>query len=170
MTALAGSRNPVYDDDGEVLLSKSTWSLKLSGLIFAGLLVLGRSASYGNVTWTATFHPAATPLTIIQNTGQQHPTPAIPKNVGGFDAAALSKRSAASEVVTFNPGNSGDGEDGQGDSKSGSSHHDDGQGSGHGSGAGSAAGPSSSSAKGSGHGSGAGTVAAPSSTSANQGS
>src|SRR3981081_1977861 len=174
MTTLAGSRNPVYDDDGDVLISKSTWSLKLSGLIFAGLLVLGRSASYGNLTWSATFHPASTPLTVIQGATKPHPIPATPKNVGGLDAAALSKRSAASEVVVFNPGNSNDEKDGNGngdsheDSNGGNAnHHDDGQGSGHGSGNGTAAHASSPRpSQGSGHGSGAVSAAGPSSTSA----
>ena len=44
-------RGIAYEQDGESdqLISRATWSLKLSGLVFAGLLVLGRSASSGNV-------------------------------------------------------------------------------------------------------------------------
>ena len=55
---------PLYEDDSDALISKSTWPLKLSGLVFAGLLLIGRSASYGNVTWTPTYHPAASPLIV----------------------------------------------------------------------------------------------------------
>src|SRR2546428_3083798 len=40
------------DDETDVLISRSTWSLKLSGLIAGVLLVIGRSASYGNITWS----------------------------------------------------------------------------------------------------------------------
>ena len=55
-------------DSAEALISKSTWPLKVSGLVFAGLLVLGRSASYGNVTWTPTYHGPGSPL-IVQTSG-----------------------------------------------------------------------------------------------------
>src|SRR5207245_11194265 len=104
-------RNPAYAEDGsEVLISKATWSLKLSGMLFAGLLILGRSASYGNVTWTPTLHPAGSPLIVTINS---HSTPKpVPSSAKGSDPAAVSKRSAAAEVVAFDPGNSGDGEDG----------------------------------------------------------
>src|SRR2546421_55341 len=157
-------RNPAYAEDGsEVLISKATWSLKLSGMLFAGLLILGRSASYGNVTWTPTLHPAGSPLIVTINS---HSTPKpVPSSAKGSDPAALSKRSAAAEVVAFDPGNSGDGEDGHngGSGDSGDNSHDqksqtndhdaDANGSGH-------------TAAGSGHGSGAGTAAHASSTSA----
>src|ERR1700682_2980354 len=129
--------NPVADGELEVLISKSTWSLKLSGLIFAGLLVVGRSASYGNVTWTPTFHAAGSPL-IVQASGHPAPAPAPPA-LRTDVAGAMSKPSAAHEVVVFNPGNSGDGQDGNNGSGGGSNHHDDGQGRGHGSGKGTAA-------------------------------
>jgi len=56
----------VYDTvDSEVLISKSTWPLKLSGFVFAGLLIVGRSASYGDVTWTPTYHAASSPLQVL---------------------------------------------------------------------------------------------------------
>jgi len=88
------------EDDADALISKSSWSLKLSGLVFAGLLVIGRSASYGNIQWTPTFHQASTPLVVIQtlNSSKSDPAP-IPKKAPSIDsAAALSKRAAASEV------------------------------------------------------------------------
>src|SRR2546423_55665 len=104
-------------DSAEVLISKSTWPLKVSGLVFAGLLVLGRSASYGNVTWTPTYHGPGSPL-IVQTSG----VPAAPAKpiLRSADPAALGRQSAADEVVTFHPGNSGDGEDGEG---GGGDHH-----------------------------------------------
>jgi len=51
-------RRMAYEQDGESdqLISKATWSLKLSGLVCGVLLVLGRSASSGNVVWNPTFH------------------------------------------------------------------------------------------------------------------
>src|SRR5438552_1408991 len=153
MSSFASNR-AIYDAvDSEALISKSTWSLKLSGLVFAGLLVLGRSASYGNVTWTPTLHPASLPLTVIHS--QRAPAPSTP-NYRTSDPADLSKPAAAEEVIAFSPGNSAGGSDAEK-----ASH-----GSGHGSGAGTAGGPSSTSAKGSGHGSGAGSAGGPSITSA----
>src|SRR5437868_7093020 len=95
--------------DSEQLISKSTWPLKLSGFVFAGLLVVGRSASYGDVTWTPTFHPAS-PLQVITMTNSKPaPSTPVPKTNGNTDASAAVKRSAADEVVVFNAGDSGDG-------------------------------------------------------------
>src|ERR1700674_6035268 len=106
-TSAVAIRNPVYgEDESDVLISKATWTLKLSGLVFAGLLVIGRSASYGNVTWTPTFHPANSPL-IVQLDGSRKPAPVVPKL--GSGEAVMIKASAANEVLAFNPGNSGDG-------------------------------------------------------------
>src|SRR5205807_1182840 len=107
--------SPAYlDDDSEVLISKATWPIKLSGIIAAGLLVIGRSASYGNVTWTPAFHPASSPLVvIINNVPKPAPLPAVPKTVPSVDPALISKRSAASEIIAFHPGKAsgeGDGE------------------------------------------------------------
>ena len=93
-------------DESEALISKSTWPLKLSGLVFAGLLVMGRSASYGNVTWTPAYHAASSPL-VVQLAGSQKPAPVVPK-LGSVDGA-LNKASAANEVIAFHPGNSDDG-------------------------------------------------------------
>ena len=194
MNASVGTaRNAAYfSDESEVLISKSTWPLKLSGLLFAGLLVIGRSASYGNVTWTPSFHAAESPL-IVQLAGSRKPAPAIP-NLGISVPAVMTKAAVAEEVVAFHPGNSGDGEDGNGDKGDGnksasggekSSHQDshdhdsDVMGSGNtaaGSGHGSANGAttvnetSTSAAVGSGHGSGAASAGNPSSSSAAQGS
>src|SRR2546423_2881319 len=117
---------PAYGgDSAEALISKSTWPLKVSGLVFAGLLVLGRSASYGNVTWTPTYHGPGSPL-IVQTSGvPAAPAKPIPRSA---DPAALGRQSAADEVVTFHPGNSGDGEDGEGGdhhSNSGENDHHD---------------------------------------------
>jgi len=98
----------VADDDSEVLISRSTWSLKLSGLLFAGLLVIGRTASYGNVTWTPTFHPASSPLEVVTS-GRTPSAPAVPKSSGTTDFLAAVKRSASEEVVAFNAGDSGEG-------------------------------------------------------------
>src|SRR5712692_3807022 len=177
--SVATARNPAYlPDDSEVLISRSTWSLKLSGLVFAGLLVIGRSASYGNVSWTPTFHAAGSPL-VVQLAGSQKRAPEVPK-IGSIDAV-MNKASAANEVVVFHPGNSDDGEDGHGDTKaagdkshadSDGDHDGDAAGSGHGSGngAGTANETSTSAAAGSGHGSAAGTAAGASNTSAAQGS
>src|ERR1700736_5333996 len=107
-TSAVAIRNPVYgEDESDVLISKATWTLKLSGLVFAGLLVIGRSASYGNVTWTPTFPPAGAPL-IVLSTSHGNPLPASTK-YKGVDPAAISKRSAATEVVVFDPGKGGDG-------------------------------------------------------------
>src|SRR6202043_967132 len=99
------ARNPVYSpDDADVLISKSSWPLKLSGVVFAGLLVIGRSASYGNITWTPTFHQANTPLTVLVNSAPKPaPAPSLPKT-SPSDPAALSKKSAASEIIQFSPG------------------------------------------------------------------
>ena len=95
------------NDDSEVLISRSTWSLKVSGLLFAGLLVLGRTATYGNLTWTPTFHPASSPLEVITS-GRAPSAPAVPKS-SGTDFLAAVKRSASEEVVVFNAGDSGEG-------------------------------------------------------------
>src|SRR6202035_649458 len=166
-TSAVAIRNPVYgEDESDVLISKATWTLKLSGLVFAGLLVIGRSASYGNVTWTPTFHPADAPL-IVLSTSHGSPLPA-PTKYKGVDSAAISKRSAAAEVVVFNPGSSGDGEDNrQGDQNGGTAGHVDKN---HPDDHDSDVTGSGNTAAGSGHGSGAGTVAQASSTSAAQGS
>ena len=68
----------VYDTvDSEVLISKSTWPLKLSGFVFAGLLIVGRSASYGDVTWTPTYHAASSPLQVLM-VGKSSPSPNTP--------------------------------------------------------------------------------------------
>src|ERR1700736_4270754 len=112
-TSAVAIRNPVYgEDESDVLISKATWTLKLSGLVFAGLLVIGRSASYGNVTWTPAYHAASSPLVVLV-AGSQKPAPVVPK-LGNVDGL-MSKASAANEVIVFHPGNSGDGQDGNGD-------------------------------------------------------
>ena len=98
------------DDENDVLISRSTWSLKLSGLIAGVLLVIGRSASYGNITWSPAYHQASTPLMVIVSTkAPTNPLPAIPKTSPLADPAAISKRSAASEVITFSPGKNAEG-------------------------------------------------------------
>src|ERR1700687_5696129 len=110
--SVAPARNPAYlPDDSEDLISKSTWPLKLSGLVFAGLLVIGRSASYGNVTWTPAYHAASSPL-VVQLAGSEKPAPFVPK-LGNIDGL-MNKASAANEVIAFHPGNSGDGGEGGG--------------------------------------------------------
>src|SRR6202011_4773124 len=111
-TSAVAIRNPVYgEDESDVLISKATWTLKLSGLVFAGLLVIGRSASYGNVTWTPAYHAASTPL-IVQLAGSQKPAPVVP-SFGSIDGL-MNKASTANEVIAFHPGNSGDGGEGNG--------------------------------------------------------
>src|SRR5438034_1928999 len=109
-------RHAYGEDDTEALISKSTWSLKLSGLVFAGLLIIGRSASYGNITWTPTFHQATSPLIVVEILKSSTPPRApVPKTLPSIDAAAISKRAAAAEVISFSPGrNSSD--DTEGDS------------------------------------------------------
>ncbi|HYS00760.1 MAG TPA: hypothetical protein VET82_00245, partial [Candidatus Eisenbacteria bacterium] len=97
------------DDEDDELISRSTWSLKLSGLVFGVLLVIGRSASYGNITWTPAFHHAGSPLTVVASPARPQPIPAIPKTLPAPDWAAVSKRSAAQEVVTFSPGKNSEG-------------------------------------------------------------
>src|SRR5256712_1353952 len=103
-------------DDGEVLISRSSWPLRLSGLLFAGLLVVGRAASGGQIVWLPAYHANPTPLIVVINqpkpgTPATPTTPALPKSLPGNPAAAISKKSAASEVVTFSPGkNSGSGD------------------------------------------------------------
>src|SRR5205807_9098527 len=101
-------------------------------LVFAGLLVLGRSATYGNVTWTPTFHPAATPLQVIEH--GRAPTPPMPAAPLKMDPLAAVKRSAADEVLAFSAGDEqGDGNGDSGDGKdvakatlsSNAAHHDD---------------------------------------------
>src|SRR5712671_5150291 len=97
-------------DDGEVLISRSTWSLRLSGLLFAGLLVVGRAASGGQIVWLPAYHANPTPLIVVINTSKPATPPAVPKTLPD-PAAAISKKSAASEVITFSPGkNSGKGD------------------------------------------------------------
>ena len=106
----------VYDTvDSEVLISKSTWPLKLSGFVFAGLLIVGRSASYGDVTWTPTYHAASSPLQVLM-VGKSSPSPntPVPKSNGNIDPSSAVKRSAAEEVLAFNAGDSGEGGDGGG--------------------------------------------------------
>src|SRR2546425_6931990 len=106
----------VYDTvNSEVLISKSTWPLKLSGFVFAGLLIVGRSASYGDVTWTPAYHAASSPLQILV-VGKSNPPPntPVPKSNGNIDPSAAVKRSAAEEVLAFNAGDSGEGGDGGG--------------------------------------------------------
>lgn len=113
-TTITLARNPAYeDDDSEELVSKATWPLKLSGLLFAGMLVLGRSATYGNITWAPAHHGASAPLVVVVHaTDPSTPGPSTPKSVPLTDPGALGTRSAADEVVTFSPGsNSGDDED-----------------------------------------------------------
>src|ERR1700719_176942 len=177
--SVATARNPVYSpDDSDVLISKSTWPLKLSGLVFAGLLVIGRSASYGNVTWTPAYHAPSSPLVVLV-AGSQKPAPVVPK-LGSTDGL-MNKASAANEVIAFHPGNSGDGGDGQGDTNSGanqhssdstSDHENDASGSGHGSGNGAGTvNETATSAAGSGQGSTNGaTTVSETSTSAGAGS
>src|SRR2546423_8728695 len=100
-----------YEQDGESdqLISKATWSLKLSGLVCGVLLVLGRSASSGNVVWNPTFHQSSAPLTVIvKNQVPSHPLPQVPKTIPNISNAALSKRAAASEVIAFSPGKNAD--------------------------------------------------------------
>src|SRR2546428_444068 len=119
----------VYDTvDSEVLISKSTWPLKLSGFVFAGLLIVGRSASYGDVTWTPTYHAASSPLQVLM-VGKSSPPPNTPepKSNGNIDPSGAVKRSAAEEVLAFNAGDSGDGGGHDGnhshDGKSGGGDH-----------------------------------------------
>src|SRR5207245_2906918 len=160
----AAPRNAAFfSDDSEVLISKSTWPLKLSGLLFAGLLVIGRSASYGDLTWTPTYHEAESPL-VVELAGSRKPAPPVP-NLGAGAPAIMTKAAAAEEVV-FHPGISGDGGGTDGHDAQGSANSA--AGSGHGSGAASAANASSTSAaaQGSGHGSGAASAANASNTSA----
>src|SRR5256712_11342574 len=111
------SRYSIYEDEdpNEVLVSRSTWPLKLSGLVFAGLLVLGRSASYGDVTWTPTYHAASSPLQVLM-VGKSSPPPntPVPKSHGNIDPSRAVKRSAAEEVLPFNAGRRGEGRDGGG--------------------------------------------------------
>jgi len=105
------ARNPAYEDDDSELITKATWPLKVSGLLFAGMLVLGRSASYGNISWTPAHHAASTPLVVVHENDGSAPAPAVPKSVPLTHPAALSLRSAADEVIVFSPGsNSDDGE------------------------------------------------------------
>src|SRR5260370_16644812 len=100
-TSVATARNPAYlPDDSEVLISKAMWTLKVSGLVFAGLLVIGRSASYGNVTWTPAYHAASSPL-VVQVAGSQKPAPVVPK-VGNVDGL-MSKASPPHKVLTSHP-------------------------------------------------------------------
>jgi hypothetical protein len=80
-------------------------------LLFAGLLVVGRAASGGQIVWLPAFHANPTPLIVILNTSKPATPPALPKTLPGDPAAAISKKSAASEVITFSPGkNSGKGD------------------------------------------------------------
>src|SRR2546429_209223 len=94
------------DDGSEELFSKSTWALKATGLLFGALLVVGRTASAGNIVWNPTHHSATTPLLVIsaavQKSGQ--PSRQAPKSPPGSDPAALAKRAAAHEVIAFSPG------------------------------------------------------------------
>ncbi|MEO6797934.1 MAG: hypothetical protein ABI401_05315, partial [Candidatus Dormibacter sp.] len=100
------------DDETDGLISRSTWSLKLSGLIAGVLLVIGRSASYGNITWAPAYHQASAPLMVIINTNAPaKPLPAIPKTLPSADPAAISRQSAAVEVITFSPGKNATGSD-----------------------------------------------------------
>src|SRR5881227_1135402 len=103
------------DDGSEELISKSTWALKATGLLFGALLVVGRTASAGNIVWNPTHHSATTPLLVIsaavQKSGQ--PSRQAPKSPPCSDPAALAKRAAAHEVIAFSPGkDSGDGTEG----------------------------------------------------------
>src|ERR1700730_13744319 len=102
---------PPTADDGEVLISRSSWPLRLSGLLFAGLLVVGRAASGGQIVWLPAFHANPTPLIVVINQTKPGTPPSLPKTIPGDPAAAISKKSAASEVITFSPGKtSGSGE------------------------------------------------------------
>src|SRR3989442_8473584 len=144
----------VYDTvNSEVLISKSTWPVKLSGFVFAGLLIVGRSARYGDVAWTPTYHAASSPLQVLM-VGKSSPPPntPVPKSNGNIDPSSAVKRSAAEEVLAFNAGDSGEGGDGGGhdgnhshDSKSQHSNENDSQGSAHSGAAGTASGSQQSS-------------------------
>src|SRR2546421_5225072 len=103
------------DDGSEELISKSTWALKATGLLFGALLVVGRTASAGNIVWNPTHHSATTPLLVISAAAQKsgQPSRQAPKSPPGSDPAALAKRAAAHEVVAFSPGkDSNDGPEG----------------------------------------------------------
>ena len=96
------------DADSDDLISRRTWPLKVSGLVFAGLLVVGRTASIGDITWTPVVH-AASPLVVVDlHPRPQAPGAPVPKN--SPDPAAISKRSAAEEVVVFHSGGEGEGD------------------------------------------------------------
>src|SRR5579864_9142009 len=100
------------DDDGDELIARSSWSLRFSGIIAGVLLVIGRSASYGNITWTPFYHQVSSPLVVIEMASKHPaPIPGLPKTVPNIDPALLSKRSAAAEVVTFSPGKMSPGSD-----------------------------------------------------------
>src|SRR5438270_188576 len=103
------------DDGSEELISKSTWALKATGLLFGALLVVGRTASAGNIVWNPTHHSATTPLLVISAAAQKsgQPSRQAPKSPPGSDPAALAKRAAAHEVIAFSPGkDSSDGTEG----------------------------------------------------------
>src|SRR5438552_18523701 len=95
-----------YEQDGESdqLISKSTWSLKISGLVCGVLLVLGRSASYGNVTWTPVYHAPSSPLVVLivekPSKALAPPSPKLPS----IDATSPKMRAASEEVATFSAG------------------------------------------------------------------
>src|SRR5260370_36400374 len=98
-----GMSAPTSADD-EVLISRSTWSLRLSGLLFAGLLVVGRAASGGQIVWLPAFHANPTPLIVIINTSTPATPPALPNTLPRDPAAAVSKKSAPAAVIPFSPG------------------------------------------------------------------
>ena len=97
------------DDEAEELISKSTWALKATGLLFGALLVVGRTASTGVIVANPTYHSAGAPLVVVPSSVKttNQPVPKTPKTIPGIHPAALAKRAAASEVIVFSPGNTG---------------------------------------------------------------
>ncbi|TME77317.1 MAG: hypothetical protein E6I47_13510, partial [Chloroflexi bacterium] len=76
------------------------------------MLVVGRAASGGQIVWLPAYHADPTPLIVVINQPKPGTPPALPKSLPGDPAAAISKKSAAAEVITFSPGknsSSGDG-------------------------------------------------------------
>jgi len=111
-----------FDDGFDALLTKSTWPLKLSGVLCAGMLVLGRTAVSGTIS-SVPASPTSTPSAAVlhQEASRPDPGPALPKTRPYLDPAALSKRMEAVEVITFSPGNSSDGD--HGDKGKHGTHH-----------------------------------------------
>jgi len=105
-TAFLRQGSYVEDDDAQTLVSKSSWTLKATGILFGALLLAGRTASSGAIVWTPTYHPASTPLNVIATPASKSGAPSRqpPKSSPGSDSAALAKRAAAYEVVAFSAG------------------------------------------------------------------